>query len=97
MLAHLDANYDSGFYANAYDPAPGVSQPKGDSAFIVNGRIAVADIDMGNSGAKLTVSAWARNLFNEQHLFYRSFSAHLGTFGFFNDPRTYGIEANVKF
>ena len=75
---HLDGNYDSGYYANytdvTYDPvtrAVRYPQVKGDAAFVVNGRIAVADIGMGNSGAKVTISAWARNLFNEQHLFYK--------------------------
>jgi iron complex outermembrane receptor protein len=59
--------------------------------------LAVADIDMGKSGALLTVSLWARNLFNVQHMFYRSTPSVLGAFGFFNDARTFGGEINVKF
>ncbi|MEL4419941.1 hypothetical protein, partial [Shewanella algae] len=73
VRAHLDGNYDSGFYANGNDVLylgagnPGnVYQPKGDSAFIVNGTLALADIDMGRGDARVTVSVWARNLFNEQ-------------------------------
>ncbi|MBW8755138.1 MAG: TonB-dependent receptor [Sphingomonadales bacterium] len=96
LRAHLDANYDSGFYVNS-SVAAGVVQPKGDKAFVVNGRLALADIEMGHSGAKVTISAWARNLLNEQHLFYRSTPSVLGTFGFFNDARTFGGELNVKF
>jgi iron complex outermembrane recepter protein len=103
FMTHLDANYDSGYYANYTDAlidtqtrAVRVAQPKGDKAFVVNGRIAVGDIDMGASGAKLTVSIWSRNLFNEQHLFYKTTSPTGGTSGFFNDPRTFGLDFNIK-
>ena len=96
LRLHLDANYDNGFYVGANDPTPNV-QPKGDAGFIVNGRLALADIAMSGTGARLTVSVWARNLLNEQHLFYKAFSQYLGTYGMFNEARTYGIEANVKF
>ena len=104
LRAHLDGNYDSGYYANytdsTYDPvtrAVRYAQPKGDKALVFNGRLALADIDMGQSDAKLTVALWARNLFNEQHLFYKSGTPTAGVQGFFNDPRTFGIEANIKF
>jgi iron complex outermembrane recepter protein len=103
IKAHVDANYDSGYYANytdvLIDPltrALRVAQPKGDKAFVVNGRIAVADIALGSSDSKLTLSLWSRNLLNEQHLFYKSSSPTGGVNGFFNDPRTFGIEANIK-
>ncbi len=103
LKAHLDGNYDSGFYVNytdaEYDPvtrAVRYAQPKGDKALVFNGRLAVADIDLGASVAKLTVAIWARNLFNEQHLFYKSGAPRSGVQGFFNDPRTFGVEANIK-
>ena len=103
LRAHLDANYDSGYYANytdsTYDPvtrAVRYAQPRGESALVFNGRFAFADIDMGANGAKLTVSIWARNLFNEQHLFYKSGTPNSGISGFFNDPRTFGFEANIR-
>ncbi|MEH3158344.1 MAG: TonB-dependent receptor [Sphingomonas taxi] len=96
IAAHLDANYDSGFYANYNDPAPGISQPRGEAGFVVNGRIAVTDVAL-NGDARLTVAAWARNLFNEQHLFYKGLNTLTGVSGFFNDARTYGLEATVRF
>ena len=103
LKLHFDGNYDSGYYGNYTDAlidstnrAVRIVQPKGDSAFVVNGRIAIADIDMGSTGAKLMVSAWARNLFNEEHVFLKSTSATGGTTGFFNDPRTFGFELNIK-
>ena len=104
LRTHLDANYDSGYYANntdvTYDAvtrAVRFAQPKGDKAFIVNGRIALADIAMPNSSAKVTVAFWVRNLFNEQHVFYKTGSPTAGLSGFFNDQRTFGGELNVKF
>jgi len=104
VRVHLDGNYDSGFYVNANDPVylgpnnpANIYQPKGDKAFVVNGRIALADIAMGRGDAKATLSVWSRNLFNEQHLFYRAYSPFIGTQGFFNEARTYGLEANVRF
>lgn len=103
LRAHFDVNYDSGYYANYTDPnynnltrAVVFAQPKGDSALIANARLALADWDLGRGDAKLTVAIWSRNLFNEQHIFYKSGSATAGISGFFNDPRTFGIEANIK-
>ncbi len=103
LKAHFDGNYDSGYFANytdaEYDPvtrAVRYAQPKGDKALVFNARLALADYELGSSGAMLTVAVWARNLFNEQHLFYKSGSPRGGVQGFFNDPRTFGVEANIK-
>lgn len=102
VVAHLDANYADGYYANYSDPGFSNTigqvtafQPKGDSGFIVNARLALADIEVGSLGQKFTVAAWARNLLNEQHAFYRSFSTTSGGTGIFNEPRTYGIEIGM--
>ena len=102
LRAHLDANFDSGFYINYTDvlldsrtQAVRIAQPKGDPAFVMNGRLTLADLDMGG-GAKLDVSLWARNLTNKAYVFYRSTSPTAGTTGFFNDPRTWGVELRVK-
>lgn len=104
VRAHLDGNFDSGFYANVTDPvytgpdaAGNVYQPKGDKAFIVNGRLSVADIAVGTGDAKVSFAVWARNLFNEQHLFYKALSPTSGLNGFFNEPRTFGGEMNIRF
>jgi iron complex outermembrane receptor protein len=104
LRAHLDGAYDSGYYANytdvTYDPvtrAVRYAQPRGDAGLVFNGRIAIADIVMPGSGAKLTVSAWARNLFDEKHVFVKMGSPQAGVSGFFNDARTFGGEINFKF
>ncbi|MCE7796382.1 TonB-dependent receptor [Sphingobium sufflavum] len=90
---HLDGNYSSSAYTFDNEAV------KADASFIVNGRISIADIDMGSGGQKLTVSAWARNLFNEQHIYRRSNAnrAVLGDYANFNAPRTWGIDATVNF
>lgn len=99
---HLDGNYDSGFYANYTDSdydnitrAVRFAQPKGDRALSFNGRIALANIDMGAGGARATVAVWGRNLFNEQYVFYKAGGARSGLSGFFNDFRTFGVEVNI--
>ena len=71
-----------------------VKQPKGDEAMIVNARIALTDIP--TAAGKATVSIWSRNLLNEEHVFYKSQSVTAGVNGFFNDPRTFGFEINLK-
>jgi iron complex outermembrane recepter protein len=103
LKAHLDGNFNNGFYGNytdaEYDPvtrAVRYAQLKGERALVFNGRIAFADIDLGSSDAKLTFAVWARNLFNEQHLFYKSGAPRSGVQGFFNDPQTFGVEAKIK-
>ena len=90
---HLDANYASSQYSFQNEPV------KADASFVVNGRVALADIPMNGSGTKLTVAAWARNLFNTTYIYRRSAAndAVLGDYGNFNPPRTYGIEGTVKF
>lgn len=104
LRAHIDGNYDSGFYASSNDPVyvgannPGnVYQPKGDAAFIVNTSLALADIAMGEGDAKVTLSVWARNLFDEQHVFYKTLSVTTGLQGFYNEPRTLGGQVQVTF
>ena len=112
---HVDANY--GQATQAFDQFA----TKADASFIVNGRISLLGIAMGSGGAKLTVSAWARNLFNEQHVYRRDPSNSLpsvqstaaagvlnvlvignngnilGDYGNFNMPRTFGLDASLKF
>lgn len=103
ISAHLDANYSDGYYANYSDPGFSnstgqvtVFQPKGDSAFIVNGRLAFGDVDIGSTGQTMSVALWGRNLFNEQSAFYRSFSPTAGGTGIFNEARTFGLEITIK-
>jgi len=101
FAAHLDANYGDGYYASytdvAYDPitrAVTIKQPKGDSSFVVNGRLSIAEIPAGEGTA--SISIWSRNLLDEEHVFAKFLSDRTGTAGFFNEPRTIGFEVSVK-
>jgi iron complex outermembrane receptor protein len=63
---HIDANYAQA--TQAFDQFA----TKADSSFIVNGRIALADISLSpEGGQKLTLAVWARNLFDKQYVFRR--------------------------
>ena len=101
LIAHLDANFDDGYYSSrtdvAYDPITGavtIPAPKGEKSFVVNGRLALTDVNVGDGIA--TFSLWARNLLNEEHINTRNLDVKAGTTGFFNEPRTFGIEVKIR-
>ena len=104
---HLDANYAQA--TQAFDQFA----TKADQSFIVNGRVAVADIPLGGD-TKATIAVWGRNLFDYQYVFRRDPSNSLpsvqtgnvtvgninnilGDYGNYNAPRTFGVEAAIKF
>jgi iron complex outermembrane receptor protein len=89
---HLDANYADSAYSFQSENV------KADSSFIVNGRIALADIAVTDRN-KVTLSMWSRNLFDEAHIYRRSGAnaATLGDYANFNTPRTFGAEISAKF
>lgn len=101
LKLHIDANYSDPHYS--FDNEPVLV----DSSFLVNARLSVADIAMSSNGQKLTVAVWARNLFNESHIYRRSnanrvpidgsYGAVVGDYANFNAPRTFGVEATVSF
>ena len=62
---HLDASYASTQYSFQLEPT------KTDPSFLVNGRIALADIAV-NDHDKVTLSVWSRNLLNHTHVYRRS-------------------------
>ena len=89
---HLDANYASRQYS--FQSEPVLAEP----SFIMNGRISLADISLSNE-SQMTFAIWSRNLLNETHIYRLSESNNrsLGSYGNFNPPRTFGVEATVKF
>jgi iron complex outermembrane receptor protein len=93
LKLHLDGNYADPVYS--FDN----ENVKTDKSFVVNGRLALADIPMSSTGQKLTVAGWARNLLNTSYVYRRSNAngAVLGDYGNWNAPRTYGIEATINF
>ncbi|MDR3508910.1 MAG: TonB-dependent receptor, partial [Caulobacteraceae bacterium] len=91
VSGHLDGNYADGQYTSTTDPT--VS----DASFIMNGRVAVSDIRLGDTTGRMQLAFWVRNLADEQHAFLKNYNAALGTYGIFNEPRTFGVEARVKY
>lgn len=88
---HVDGNWSDGYYTSE------IEQTLTDDSFVVNARVALIDVPMGNSGATAEFSLWSRNLLDEEHLFHRSHSASLGDYGIFNDPRTFGLDIAIRF
>jgi iron complex outermembrane receptor protein len=89
---HIDGNYADPTYSFQAENV------KTESSFIVNGSIALTDIPM-TTGTHATLSVWARNLFDEAHVYRRSNAnnATLGSYGNFNPPRTFGVEGTINF
>ena len=88
---HVDGNWSDGFYTSE------IEQTLTDSSFVVNARVALIDVPLNGTGATAEFALWSRNLLDEQHLFYKSSSTSLGTYGIFNDPRTFGAEISIRF
>jgi len=93
LKAHLDGNYADA--TQTFDQTP----VKNDNSFIMNAKIALADIDVGTSGATAAFSIWSRNLLNEAHVYRRDPAnrATIGDYGNLNAPRTFGAEVSVNF
>ncbi|NJC39936.1 iron complex outermembrane receptor protein [Brevundimonas alba] len=91
--AHIDANYADA--TQTFDQ----TDVKNDSSFIVNARLAIADIATNPGGPTLEVALWSRNLFDEAHVYRRDPAnrATLGDYGNFNAPRTFGIELRAAY
>jgi iron complex outermembrane recepter protein len=99
---HIDANYSDATQSFAEFAT------KNDRSFILNGRVALADLPLGGSNERLTLSLWSRNLLNEAHVYRRdptnslpnpitgSTANIIGDYGNFNAPRTIGVEASIK-
>ncbi|MBB4609697.1 TonB-dependent receptor [Sphingomonas yabuuchiae] len=90
---HLDANYADPAYSFQNETT------RTDKTFVMNGRIALADLPLTEGGTKMTLSLWSRNLLNNSFVYRRSAAnaATLGDYGNFNPPRTIGLEGTVRF
>ncbi len=94
LSTHVDAIYSSSFYTGS------ATTPRTDSYVMLNGRITLGDLEIGN-GPKLAVSLWGKNLTNTQWETFQYALAGTGVAnvvsGYFNEPRTYGVEARLTF
>ncbi len=62
---HLDANYSES--TQTFDQFA----THNDASLLFNGRISIADIDLGSGGQKFTIGVWGRNLFNTSYVYRR--------------------------
>ncbi|MEK9212705.1 TonB-dependent receptor [Sphingomonas sp. 2378] len=90
---HLDGNYADPAYSFQNETT------RTDKTFVMNGRIALADIPLTENGTKMTISLWSRNLLDNTFVYRRSAAnaTTLGDYGNFNPPRTIGLEGTVRF
>ncbi len=93
VRAHFDGSYASAQYAFPDLPV------KSDESFLVNGRLSLADLDVGAGGNAVSLSIWGRNLLNNAFVYRRSAEnrATYGDYGNFNAPRTFGAEISFKY
>ena len=95
LSTHLDTVYSSSFYTG------GITSPKTGSYAMLNGRVTLGDIELGSDSVKLAVSLWGKNLTNTQWEVFQFNVAGPGlanlTNTYWNEPRTYGVEARVTF
>jgi iron complex outermembrane receptor protein len=92
LRAHLDANLADGYRGSSGE------NTFSDQSRVWNGRLALSDIRVTES-VRMEASLWARNLFDDEYVFYRSAaaSAAQGVFGMFNEPRTYGLDLTFRY
>ena len=67
----------------------------GKSYWLVNGRVALKDIDLG--GVKAELAAWGRNLFDTQRFSYALNISNIFIGGNYIPARSYGLDLNVSF
>ncbi|WP_353216746.1 TonB-dependent receptor [Sandarakinorhabdus sp.] len=94
LLLHFDLAY-AGSISSGNNV---ITSPPTGSSVLANARIALTEIDLGTSGAKLEIAIWSRNLFDRDVLTARGFNtATRFETGVYNDPRTFGIDLQVRY
>jgi len=94
LTARVDVAYKDEFvfhpFNNQFDSA--------DDRTLVNGRLSLSEIQLGCCANTLRVSAWGKNLTDEE---YRNWGIDFGSLGFagavFGEPRTYGLDVTYNF
>jgi iron complex outermembrane receptor protein len=107
---HFDGSWSDGVYTSTGDVSTGTKDSSGNTIYlpqlktqagaIFNARLGLSDIRLSDTGARLTLSLWARNIFNVTLMNARSGSyiqPSSSVTGGFNDPRTFGGTVSAKF
>lgn len=89
LRLHLDANTAGNYFAN------NTVTYQADSAFLINGRLTLSDIEV--AGGTLELALWVKNLTDVTYNYFDFRVASRQTSTIYNDPRTYGLQARVRF
>jgi len=68
-----------------------------DSYALINARLTLTDIPLGNHGGDLRLSLWAKNIADEKYVTYGVPLTGVGAVRLFGTPRTYGFELTYAF
>lgn len=94
LSAHLDGSMATGSYVEAGD----TTKSKGYA--MLNGRLTLGEMKIAGAG-EFSISLWGKNLFNEEYDVFDYPYVGAGLAGVdqrsFNEPRTYGLEASLRF
>lgn len=93
VIAHLDINSTDHYSYLPY------GEQRTDAYTLVNARLTLADIDIGENAGSLQISAWGKNLADEKYI---AFAFAVGdppvSIGqIFGDPRTMGVDITYQF
>ena len=99
LSSRVDISHQTETFLSPGDNAPFLADQ---GRTLVDARVALKDIAMGNSDTTLELALWGRNIFDEE---YRAmaidFSSSVTGFGFtgnnYGDPRTFGFDATLRF
>lgn len=89
MRIHVDANTAGNYFAN------GTVTFKAEKALLLNGRLTLGDIDI--AGGKFEIAAWVKNLTNTSYNIFDFRVVGRSTLTQYNDQRTFGLDARVRF
>lgn len=97
LQARADVTYNSGYLHGTID-SPSDRWVKARAHTLVSGKLTLSDVRLGGRAA-LELSLWGRNLTNTSYVSYGigAFDALGFAGGIFNEPRTYGAEAIIRF
>jgi iron complex outermembrane receptor protein len=97
LTARVDLTYNSGYQQGSIDSAAD-KWVEADAHTLLSARVSLADIPLFND-ASAEVALWGRNLTDEEYVSYGigSFDALGFAGGVFNQPRTYGVDFEVRF
>jgi iron complex outermembrane receptor protein len=94
LVARLDANYSSSAYGTPNSTRQDLEFAKIPAAWIVNGRLGLADIDVG--GMKADIALFGKNIFDNKSITY-SVDLVLDIAASYQRARTYGLDASISF